>query len=462
MNTPKNMDFADKGVDIEQSLANVLKIPLSANASFTHGDLSEDRIGLLFSEQYAETLKFCHSAGKWYVWTGAYWEQKTPKYAQSQIRLFIRYLTGGSKEHCRAARIAAVEQLLKESSEHSVQATYWDRNTFLLGTPDCTIDLKTGERLQPDPSHAITKTTSVSPLARLPLTWFQFLQDATKGDEELIRYIQQICGYALTGSTKENALFFIYGPGGNGKSVFLNTVAAILRDYATAASMETFTASKNDRHPTELAMLEGKRLATASETEEGKAWAEARIKQLTGSEKIPARYMRQDFFEFLPQFKLIIVGNHAPQLKTVDDAIRRRFNLLPFIHKPTKPDRDLEAKLRNEWPEILNWMIEGCLDWQLNGLVRPAVVTQATEAYFEEQDLFSQWLEDCCDCEQGHREQAHVLFRNWTYYADRSGEPVGTMKTFCNALKRHGYGSSKSGGIRWRLGIQLRPGLKSD
>ena len=462
MNTPKNIDFADKGVDIEQSLANVIQIPVSAGASFVHDQLSEDRIASLFSEQYQDTLKFCHSAGKWYFWNGDIWEQKTAKYAQSLIRVFVRHLTGGRKEYCRAAKFAAVEQLLKESAEHSVQATYWDKDPYLLGAHKYTIDLKDGTFLRPDPAHALTKTTRVSLLAGPPTTWLQFLNDATKGDQELIRYIQQICGYALTGSTKEQALFFIYGPGGNGKSVFLNTISGILGDYARAASMETFTVSKHDRHPTEIAMLQGKRLVTASETEEGKAWAEARIKQLTGSEPVPARYMKQDFFEFVPQFKLIIVGNHAPQLRSVDDAIRRRFNILPFIHKPTKPDRDLEAKLRHEWPEILNWMVEGCLDWQANGLVRPAVVAEATDTYFEEQDLFSQWLEDCCECENGYREQTNVLFRNWSHYAERSGEQIGTLKTFCDALKRYGFESRKSGGIRWRVGLQLRPGLRND
>lgn len=461
MNSRKNLDFADKGVDIEQSLSDVIKIPLSSNAPFVHGDLSEDRIGLLFSEQYSEKLKFCHSAGKWYFWTGFYWEQKTPRYAQSHIRPFIRHLTGGRREYCRAAKIAAVEQLLKESAEHSVQAKYWDRDIYLLGTPDWAIDLRDGAWLQPDPDYAITKKTSVSPLAGRPLTWLQFLDDATRGDTEVIRYIQQICGYALTGSTKENALFFIYGPGGNGKSVFLNTVAGILGDYARAASMETFTASKQERHPTEIAMLQGRRLVTANETEEGKSWAEARIKQLTGSDPISARYMKQDFFEFVPQFKLIIVGNHAPQLRTVDDAIRRRFNFLPFIHKPTSPDRNLEAKLRHEWPQILNWMIEGCIDWQINGFVRPITVTQATDTYFEEQDLFTQWLEESCECRQGCREQAATLFQDWTKYAESRGEQAGTMKTFCDTLKHKGFDSTKSGGIRWRLGIQLMPGLRN-
>jgi putative DNA primase/helicase len=104
--------------------------------------------------------------------------------------------------------------------------------------------------------------------------------------------------------------------------------------------------------------------------------------------------MRQDFFKYVPQFKLTIIGNHRPVLRNVDDAARRRFNMVPFIRKPPKVDKKLEEKLRFEWPAILRWMIEGCLDWQKNGLVRPASIEAATEAYFSEQDLFGQWLED--------------------------------------------------------------------
>ena len=168
---------------------------------------------------------------------------------------------------------------------------------------------------------------------------------------ELIRYLQQWCGYCLTGDTREHALVFVYGGGGNGKSVFLNTVSGILSEYAVTAAMDTFTASRDSKHPTDLAMLRGARMVTASETEEGKPFAEARIKQMTGGDPISARFMRQDFFTFLPQFKITIVGNYRPTLQNVDEAFRRRFNIIPFTRKPDKPDKALESKLHAEAPE---------------------------------------------------------------------------------------------------------------
>ena len=139
-------------------------------------------------------------------------------------------------------------------------------------------------------------------------------------------------------------------------------------------------------------MLRGARVVTASETEEGRQWAEARIKALTGGDRITARFMRMDNFTFLPTFKLFIVGNHKPGLRNVDDAMRRRFNLLPFLNKPVVKDLQLEESLRAEWPGILRWMIEGCLEWQRDGLAPPEIVRDATAAYFEEQNVFGEWL----------------------------------------------------------------------
>ena len=149
-------------------------------------------------------------------------------------------------------------------------------------------------------------------------------------------------------------LSFRLWDGVNGKSVLLSTIAGLLGDYHKTAPIETFTASNADRHPTDLPGLRGARLVTATETEEGRRWAEARIKQLTGGDMISARFMRQDFFEFSPAFKLVIAGNHKPSLRSVDEAIRRRFHLIPFgVTIPAgERDGELADKLRTEWPGI--------------------------------------------------------------------------------------------------------------
>ena len=165
------------------------------------------------------------------------------------------------------------------------------------------------------------------------------------------------------------------------------------------APIETFTASHQDRHPTELARLRGARLVTSVETEEGRRWAESRIKSLTGGDKIAVHFMRQDFFEFTPQFKLVIAGNHKPGLRSVDEAIRRRLNLIPFTVTipPAERDPDLAEKLKAEWPGILAWAIVGCLAWQRDGLAAPKAVTSATAAYLEAEDAVAAWIKERCE-----------------------------------------------------------------
>lgn len=200
-------------------------------------------------------------------------------------------------------------------------------------------------------------------------------------------------------------------------------------------------ASKFDRHPEELAALCGARMVTASETEEGRRWAEQRIKQLTGGDMIRAHFMRQDSFEYRPTFKLVFLGNHAPDIENLDDAMRRRFNILPFTRKPEKLNLNLAQELMAEWPGILRWMIEGCLEWQREGLARPEAVLNATEEYFAEQDVFAAWLSDRVELDPGNehkREPTRALYASWKKYAEDAGEEPGKKKGFTSKMRKHG------------------------
>jgi putative DNA primase/helicase len=255
------------------------------------------------------------------------------------------------RELLSAKTIAAVERLARSDPRLAASVDQWDRDPWLLNTPDGTIELKTGRMREHRREDYITKITAVGPCGDCPL-WRTFLSRVTRADDELAAFIQRMLGYSLTGSTQDHALFFCHGGGANGKTVMLSTVAGILGDYHTTAPIETFTASVTDRHPTELAALRGARLVTASETQEGRQWDETKVKLLTGGDKISARFMRGDFFEFVPQFKLVIAGNHRPTLRTVDEAIRRRLNLIPFTVTipPAERDPELTEKLKAEWP----------------------------------------------------------------------------------------------------------------
>ena len=210
-----------------------------------------------------------------------------------------------------------------------------------------TIDLRTGQEYAPRREDYCTKIAAVAPADVATPLWRDFLDRITAGDADLQCYLRRMAGYCMTGDTSEHVLFFQYGSGANGESVFINTLRAIWGDYACAAPMTIFMASQTDQHPTDLAMLRGVRLVVAQETEVGREWAEAKIKAITGGEPIRARFMRQDFFEYTPQFKLVIVGNHRPALRSVDEAMRRRIHLVPFIVTipPNERDKELFEKL---------------------------------------------------------------------------------------------------------------------
>jgi putative DNA primase/helicase len=267
--------------------------------------------------------------------------------------------------------------------------------------------------------------------------WTAFLNRVTDGNVELQQFLQRYIGYCCTGSTTEHAFVFAYGTGANGKGTFLNTVAGVFGDYATVADMSTFLASNQERHPTELAKLAGARLVVAQETQKGRRWDETKIKALTGGDKITARFMRQDFFDFTPMFKLFIAGNHRPRLSSVDEAMRRRLLLVPFtVQIPVaERDPDLPRKLQAEWPAILRWAVDGCLEWQQTGLAPPQIVRDATDSYFADQDHLQQWLDDCTqDAGPFAFTRIRDLFSSWKMWCEDRNLKPGSASALSEAL----------------------------
>jgi putative DNA primase/helicase len=422
-------------------------------------EVSEDSIALAFTREHGATMRFDHDAGRWFQWSTTHWRSLTVPAAFHYAREIGRRMAAGKKTMCKASVAGGAERFARADPVHAVTSDIWDNDPWLIGTPAGTLNLKTGKMHAPRPQDGITKLTGCQPERKDAALWMKFLRDATRGDEQMITYLQRVAGYCLTGLTTEHALFFIYGSGGNGKSVFLNTLVHILGDYAISAPMDTFTSSKFSSHPTELAMLKGARLVTASETEEGRSWAESRIKALTGGDPITARFMAKDFFTYQPHFKLLFAGNHQPTLNAVDPAMRRRFNMLPFIHKPAEPDHMLEERLKAEAPRILAWALQGCLDWQKHGLGRPDSVTVATDEYFDDQDVFGQWVDEHCKKGRSESEVAAKLFRSWSNFARQNGDVPGTAVTFAAKLRKLGFSKKKTmyGALYQGLSLKHRP-----
>ena len=310
---------------------------LATDAEPSPPRFSEEALALRFSQKYESNLRYVDGWGKWMCWDGARWSQDDTLSVFDRCRAICRHASaecGETKERAAtkiaaAQTVAAIERLARADRRHATRVEQWDSDPWLLNTPAGTVDLRSGEIRKHRHDDYITKTTAAGPGGGCPL-WLQFLERVTSGDSELASFLQRIIGYALTGCTRENALFFLYGSGANGKSVFLSTLSGLLGEYARTAPIEAFIASNNEHHPTDLAGLRGARLVTAVETDDGRHWAESKLKALTGGDKIAARFMRARLFEYTPQFKLLIAGNHKPGLRTVDEAMRRRFHLLPF------------------------------------------------------------------------------------------------------------------------------------
>jgi putative DNA primase/helicase len=418
--------------------------------------VSEDEVARAFSSNFKATVRFDHTIGAWFQWQGVRWQKDETRQVFQYLRELARQLGHGKKASSKASFVSGAERLADADRHHAITAVQWDVDLMLLGTPGGTVDLRTGLMRDAAPSDMITKLTSVAPEQGVPVRWLQFLDETFQGDAALIEFTQAWLGYCLTGQTKEHALAFLHGSGGNGKSVLLNTVLRILGDYAVTASMETFTASRNDKHPTDLAMLHGARLVTASETEESREFAAARVKQMTGGDPITARFMRQNFFTFNPEFKLMIAGNHAPRFRSIDPAMRRRFLLVPFLNTPAEPDKDLETKLRAEYPRILAWAIEGTAKWLREGLPRPSAIAVATEEYFKDQDIFGQWIDEYCELDAVARGRPTELFSSWSRYAQSVGVEPGTAGGMSERLKQRGFDPGKSGSNRFYRGLKVK------
>ncbi len=398
----------------------------------------------------ANEIRFVPQRGQWIVWTGGVWHPDAELMAEDVIyrelrRIANKEMRKGSTDKekkeaqqnavqiCSAGKAASVRTILQTRREIAVSTESLDKNPWYINTPAGIVDLREGKILDSDPDALCTKSTSVAPDfgGECP-TWLRFLNDATGHDSAFVQYIQRLLGYSLTGSTKEQHLTFFYGPGGNGKGVLLTAVQGIFGSYWTNADMSSFTASRSEKHTTDIAMLAGARLVTASETTAGKQWDEQKVKGLTGGDPITARFMRQDNFVFKPQFKLLFIGNNKPELRTVDKAWRRRIHMAPFLHEPPVVDNELGDKLQAEWPAILAWMIEGCLDWQKNGLPKPPVVAQHTEEYFDAEDTIGRWLNECT--EPGEFASTNDLFDSWREWCGQNGEWVIPQKRLTAAL----------------------------
>ncbi len=423
--------------------------------------LSDDALASAFVAEHGSAWRYVPPWKSWFRWDGRVWLRDETHLVREHMRLACRAAAADAKATdarrvTSEKTIAAALRLTATDPLIALPTSAWDAEPMLLNTPGGVLDLATGEVLSHDPGRLMTQMTTAALGSGCP-RWLAFLDEVLGGDTELQAYLRRLAGYCLTGMTSEQIFVFLHGQGANGKSVFLSTLSHVLGSYAATATLETFTASRTSRHLTELAGLRGARLVQVPETESGQAWAEARIKSVTGGEKIRANFMYQDHFEFLPRFKLIVAGNHRPALTNVGEAMRRRLHLVPFIVTipPEKRDPHLADALRAEADGILGWMVEGCMEWQQSGLAPPPPVLNAAEDYFAAEDLIGQWIAECCVVDPNVKARSATLFESWKGWAESNGFPWGTTKSLGEALRARGFTDGRVEGARGWNGIAV-------
>ncbi|MGN1025953.1 MAG: phage/plasmid primase, P4 family, partial [Faecousia sp.] len=431
-----------------------------------------------FVAMFKDQVKYCTIYKKWFIWNGKRWEQddtgKIITYAIECVRNIIHdadLLPDGDRRKALIqhslksesnSRLKALLDIASGMPAITVRSEDLDQNVWLLNCQNGTIDLRTG-KLQPhDPKDFITRICAAeyNPACAIPL-WTQLMEKITGGDKEYMRYIQKALGYALTGDISEQAIFILYGTGSNGKSTMLNIFAALLNGYAQSTSSDTFMQKKNESVNNDIARLKGARFVSAIEMEEGKRMAESLIKSMTGGDKLVTRFLYGEFFEYIPQFKVFLAVNHKPDIRDTTNSIWRRVKIMPFTNTFTEQERDknFPAKIMaTEMPGILAWAVQGCLDWQQNGIIPPDVVETANRAYKEEMDTFSQFFEECCVVREGARVTNKMLRAKYDEWCAENGEYRMTQRPFSRKLRERGYetrNSSPNGTAEWH-GFTLR------
>jgi putative DNA primase/helicase len=431
--------------------------------------------------QAAGDLRYAYSQRSWFAWTGARWQRDAGDAVMTRAKQMVRGIyTEAAAETDPGARPAIAKWARKSEHEARLRAAIFlaqsepgipltmkslDADPWLLNVLNGSINLRTGELR---PHRREDYCTKLAPVAYAPDAtgprFMTFMEQIFAGNNRLIRFMQKAIGYALTGDTSEQCFFLLWGGGANGKTTLLKVLASILGDYAIATRAETFMVKGPDSIPNDVARLRGARWVTAVEADSGERLAEALVKQMTGGDVMTARFMRAEFFDFVPAFKIFIGTNHKPVIRGTDYAMWRRVRLIPFTVTipPEDQDKHLEAKLRAERAGILRWALEGCLLWQREGLGLPEEVRVATSAYQAEMDVLGQFIAERCVLEAEARITSGELYASYTSWSEQGGERPMSKRTFGLRVTERGVEAGRTEAARGWRGIRLRTAADPD
>ena len=430
-----------------------------------------------FIDRYGHLYKHSYITNKFYIYDGKKWKVDD--------RGAIRKLIDEMIESIKNEKVLHSEDVTEEEAREAFQKYYkktrgtqskknimnelmhrktvtpddFDRDDMLINVANGYIDLTSRELYKHDINKMFSQITNTDYTEKMqPAVWLDFLNDIFAGDKAVIRYIQKALGYSLTGSTREQIMFILFGKGRNGKSIFVETIAEILGDYSNNMQAKSLMVKKNDNVNTDIARLSKARLVTSSEPNEGFRFDEGLIKQLTGGDKVTARFLYAEEFEYTPKFKIWVSTNHKPIIRGTDDGIWRRLVLIPFdVQIPEeKVDKDLKYKLLREAPAILNWMAEGAYMWMQEGLAMPEKLKEAVQKYRNEMDTLGQFIEDCCKVDKNISEKVsnlHQAYKTWSNDNLTSTKVLG-MKSFSQKMEERFVKESRRD-ANYFIGIEI-------
>ena len=431
-----------------------------------------------FVAKHGANVRYCEQHRLWLIWNEKAWPQDgerkiealakdisdevwrdtaklLPEMESSAANKLVRFATATAS----AKGIANMLALARSEPAIPVSPEKLDSDPLALNVLNGTIDLQTGELREHRRSDLFTKIAPVSYDPSAPFVlWRNFLNDIFAGNSAIIRYVQQLVGYSLTGSTADHVLPFCYGIGANGKSTFLNTIMAMLGpDYSMKAPPDMLMARRGEPHPCERADLFGKRFVAAIECEDQRQVAESLVKELTGADRIRARWQHENFFEFAPTHKIWMAANHKPTIKGQDVGIWRRVKMIPFTQRfeGKRADPDLPAKLLAELSGILNWALFGCADWLANGLEEPPEVTEATGGYRRQMDVIGQFIDECCEVDPGSEVKASDLRTHYQKWCESNNEKPINGRRFADYLAERDITKRLSNGTYY-IGLGLK------
>lgn len=429
-----------------------------------------------FMDTFGKLVKYSYIDKCWYCYNGGYWETDNEGKVAQYIDMTVDNMRN-EKLHVSAdvdpekakeawdkflkkTRSNSSKKAILNEVQHRVPVLHgeFDQDKTLLNTSNGYVDLSSGILYEHDIKKMFSQQADVDYTDNIDCPeWSEFLDQIFDNDQELIHYIQKAVGYSATGSIKEQVMFILYGNGRNGKSIFIDTISDILGTYAKSMQADSIMVRQNSSGAnSDIARLESARLVTSSEPNEGVRLDEGLVKQLTGGDKVTARYLYGKEFEFKPQFKLWLATNHKPIIRGTDDGIWRRLMLIPFkVQIPTdKVDKDLKYKLQRESVGILNWIVEGALMWQREGLNPPASVTNASRQYREEMDVISLFVDDCCEVSDSYRAPAGELFKKYQSWANENSEYSMSKQKFGREMRQK-FEMKKTMNGRFYLGLKI-------